>query len=267
MPNWVPSSNHIDDFKRAIGSLTTTAIAVVEQGFPLTVEEVEACTTPAKVRGLYDQIRQLGFTSVQSTNNITMVLDREHGASRAIGVRVFLPRQIYFSFEEQIQIHHDMEVRTVNKNRLPFDTGALPSERVAALIKWAEAAVYERRRCALTVTMVTSYIDRLGESISIAKMVARWPVLRAVCQAVQPAQYARKASTWGDRVRQLPENLKRWEWPVWGEEAEWRMTRRKRMMIAEEVLLAALTMTRPTSTAGTVRAEVCAWERLDGLEV
>jgi hypothetical protein len=271
MTNWYPGFNAMHEFYTAISSLTNTRIAIIQTDFPLTIDEVEAVTTPDSIRGHYEALRKAGIEAVKKTRWIGLQLSPEHGTSRRIAIKIFLPRPIYYSYDRQVE---DIMIKgsvtgegALPKCTLPFDPNVITSEKLNQLVRWAENATEEHRRAALTVEMVHRFIKLLAtnDKVSLALMIGRWPALRVVCEHVKETSQQRYS--WQQRVRDLPTNLNRWRWPAWGDQAQWRAKNDKAIYIAEETLLSAIDMVRPPHNPVLVTAEVLAWEKLNGQQI
>jgi hypothetical protein len=146
----------------------------------------------------------------------------------------------------------------------------LSEAKHAALVKWVETALMERRRAELTKDTVASFIKAI-ENPSIGKYMARWPGLKVALKDIGGHSRSTGHYTWQDRARNLPTNLNRWKWPWGGPEAEWYQRNKAAMAIADEILLAASgapelrNTTYPSSIpiASITRANIVAWDKLN----
>jgi|KBSMisStandDraft_5_1062788.scaffolds.fasta_scaffold10182_2 hypothetical protein len=254
MSNWIPSPDHIEGFKRAVNALMQNRVNAMEVGFPLDLDQVLLVTTPPSLADLL----ALGLDSLKETNILCFEIGPDQGASRRCIVKVYLRHEVHYAWKRQTQPRYKADDPIYFNNALDLDTHD-------KLIKWVDRSVYERRLARLVSLTVADFLRHRPE-ISLYHIAARWPACKMLFPRVHEQLSGRHRNIWGDHGSQLGKNLRRWEWPLRGEEAEWHDQYRRRMRLCEEAMLSAITLPpveyKPMSVP--VHGEIADWEKRDG---
>jgi hypothetical protein len=239
-----------------VNHLTNRRASMMEEDYPLTLEQVQAITYPPRMQ----EFVALGFDSFQQTWRICYELGPEQGLGRRSVTEVQLPGQIPYAFNRQLVNNYQ------EHNPAYFNPDALDEETMAKLKTWTEKAVYERRLAMLTTTTVTEFFKHTPK-LSMYHIMARWPGLKVVFPRVEGSSH-RNQGLWERASNEVPRNLQRWGWPGFGNEADWYRIHEKRLRLAEETLLSCVSLSKPEDTGphyGRVRkltARVTDWQKL-----
>lgn len=254
MSNWTPSRAHLEAFRRAANHLMQNRVNAMEVGFPLDLDQVKLVTTPSSLTDLL----ALGLDSLKDTHILCFEIGPNEGASRRCVVKVYLRHAVHYAWTRQTQPSYKPDQPIYFNN-------ALDPVTHEKLIKWVDRSVYERRLARLVALTVADFLNHRPD-ISIYHIAARWPACKMIFPRVQEHLGGQHRDIWGSHGSQLGRDLRRWDWPLRGEEAEWYDTYRRRMHLCEEAMLSAITLPQQEYKAGVapVHGEIADWEKRDG---
>lgn len=265
MPNFELSDEHKSSLRLACRSLCEVRTLTIELGFPLSQHDIEQGMLPASMRALFNELKKRGAESLRDTNT-PVIFFGGPGIPRPAAIQLFGLKRLWFAYQLQIepgaaelQIKRPEPNPTVDKQMF-FDNNVLAPETYARLVNWVNAAVQEHRQAALTKNVVESF---LNFAPTIGHLIARWPGLTLLFDEMDRSGYkGRRAHSWRERVRLLPANKNRWDWPVVGDPADWHAKHKRIIAVCDEMLVGAAMMKRPTVSG--VRAHLTGWRRLAG---
>jgi hypothetical protein len=254
MSNWIPSPENLEYLRRAANALMQNRVNTMEAGFPLDLDQVKLVTTPPSLADLL----ALGLDSLKETGVLCFELGPDQGASRRCVVKVYLRKEVHYAWKRQTSARYKADDPIFFNNALDPDTHQ-------KLLKWVETALYERRLAMLVSLTVADFLKH-RDNISIYHIAARWPALKIVFPRVANQMGGRHRNIWESHGNQLGRNLRRWEWPLRGEDADWYDRYRRRMQLCEEALMSAITLPEVAHQAFRlpVYGEVADWEKLNG---
>ena len=251
MPNYKLSSTIKEHIKDHAIKLTNRRVAYAQSDFPLTTAGLQYRLMRAAHLNLLHELEATGYDLAPKTTNTWIALPRSEAmpVQRSVAIEIFLPepihqpRVIYSHFYNELDFKTARDTTKLHQLRLdPCEPEH--AEDIAALVKWAHAAVREKRLQEITLWAVQKVLDMCQTS---AHLLAAWPLLATLVTDPE----------WRSRLRHPPKGLHKWA-PNANEMA-WLL---KPIRAAEVVLTSARMTEEYKPEPGIVRAEVRAWERL-----
>jgi hypothetical protein len=229
VPNWTPSEDHIRRVIDAVTHLTNRRATMMEAGYPLDFEQVQAIVTPPRLM----EFVKLGYDSLQKTHHICYEMGPAQELARRSITHVSLPQPIQYAFDRQLNNNF------IDSKPIYFNSHALDAETTAKLVAWTNEAVYERRLAKLVNATVVSFFTHTPK-LTMYHIMARWPGLKVVFPRTTGAW--RGGDMWERHSNETPRNLQRWGWPAYGPEADWRAKYQRRLELTEETLLSCVSL-------------------------
>jgi hypothetical protein len=260
MPNWKLSDKAMDVAKARLNNLCTHHNNIMESGFPLTQTEIANAVATTEIRELLNKLIALKVTSVRKSSVIAAVIT-DTQIERGAVVNIAVNPSVFFSFDAQARFWHSWSDAYRVREQLAFDLDTLNENTRKRLVTWVNQAVRERRRTALTQTVVTEFLnEHVGSTYHLK---ARWPAMTLLFH--ESSKYDAK---WEQRLRETPgaRLLRRWGWDsniYLSANMEWYEKNKRAMQVAEKMLLGAALVRAEVATT-TVSASIGNWQRING---
>jgi hypothetical protein len=268
MPNFELSDDHRSSLRGVCRRLCEVRTLTMEQGFPLSQEDVQQGILPAEMRDLFNRLKAMGAESVRNTRSPSFFVGGE-GIDREVAINITGVQNLWYAYEIQDGAYVAGEqIKQRNEKfdkKLFFNNAVLAPETYKKLVRWINLGVREHRQAALLNETLVRFLHHSG--MTLGHIIARWPGLTLVFDEMDRGGYisSRSKNSWRDRVRQLPATKNRWGWPAYGDAAVWYEKNKKILAVCDEMLVGAAQLDRP-HTPG-MAARIVGWRRKEGEKI
>lgn len=256
MPNYRLTPSFVATMTSTADSLCKRRVDQAQTGFPLTNAHVRAALISPKWRETFEHMRADGVDTISRTSHSVFIFDRsvDYTIERTVLLQLSHSDEFHTNHKHArapYNIVPDFDRGSASVNELLFDPSLLTPDEQAALAKWVNNVVQEKRLTNIARKTIGSFLDaHLTSGYTLAHVATRWPALKYLAQGDR---------LWADRFNNIPRNLKPYAWSI---HSKWHTSHAKAMALTDMVLTSAAMLPATIENTGEVKAVVLSWRPL-----
>lgn len=254
MPNYKLSPKVCDHMRAVAKQLVERRCAHMQTGFPLSLDKIQQAVLPAKWRSAILDMIDDGVKLIEYRSLTCWVDDTSIERAAVLDFVITPPNS----------------VKSPCLAGAVIDVDVLTTDEIAALAKWVNGAVLERRLANLALRTINSFLDI---AVTSGHVLARWPALtmlvqgdpRTICSWMSQTE-VNSITGWRRKLAEPPRHLKFYAWPadLQHPERQWYERHRKAMRAAEVALTGGSMLPKDVKDDSEVKATVKSWRPLPG---
>lgn len=247
MPNFKLNDGVKSDIRGVVNLILDRRVAYAQDAFPLTAAQVQHALMAEDALIMLWRLNDMDIRGLPRKTTASLVInDTTPGITRAVGVYVYTPEPIFCDVDWNFY-GDEYEAKNITNPRLIFDPTKFDDTTVAAVAKWVNGVVREKR----LQEMVRWLVDRMLKHHlpTTGHLLVRWPSLATLV----------KDPLWKGRLRNPPVRNRQYQWDKVLPPNDLAPL----MKAAEAVLLGGDMLAPYESDKEVTRATVQQWQRLD----
>jgi hypothetical protein len=259
MPNYKLTASCLADMTNAANNLCNRRVNQAKTGFPLTNDHIRAALILPKWRATFEQMQAEGVDTIsKTTTSVHIVNHWMPGVERDVLLWITHRHEYHTSSKHARGAYYvvaEFNRGDASVNNLVLDPSILTDGEQAALAKWINNVVQEKRLTNIAKSLIGGFFSFLisRRDDTMAHVIARWPALKYLVQ---------DNNIWRDRFNNAPRNLKPYGWSLHDWEHGWYAKHAKAMALTDMVLTSAAMLPATIENTDEVKAIVVSWRPL-----